>query len=248
MKFRTEGLIIKEQNIGEQDKLIHALTKSHGVVKAFVRGAKSIKTGKGAATSLLSYAMLTFHTGRESYSVSDARSLHIFSKLRQNVADMCLAQYFCELALTACPREKPAEVFLSLFLNALYLLDSGKRSPELVKPCLEMRLTALSGYLPDLVMCRSCGVYSAPVMYFYPRTGEIACNRCGSLSGGAVALSEAALTALRHTVYADEKKLFSFALSDEGLEQLNRASEAYVQYRFEKEFKTLQFYHTMKEP
>ena len=79
MKFRTEGLIIKEQNIGEQDKLIHALTKSHGVVKAFVRGAKSLKTGKGAATSLLSYAMLTFHTGRESYSVSDARSLHIFS-------------------------------------------------------------------------------------------------------------------------------------------------------------------------
>ena len=219
MKFRTEGLIIKEQNIGEQDKLIHALTKSHGVVKAFVRGAKSLKTGKGAATSLLSYAMLTFHTGRESYSVSDARSLHIFSKLRQ-----------------------------SLFLNALYLLDSGKRPPSLVKPCLEMRLTALSGYLPDLVMCRGCGVYAAPVMYFYPRTGEIACDRCGSLSGGAVALSEAALTALRHTVYAEENKLFSFALSDEGLEQLNRASEAYVQHRFEKEFKTLQFYHTMKEP
>ncbi len=232
MKFRTEGLIIKEQNIGEQDKLIHALTKSHGVVKAFVRGAKSLKTGKGAATSLLSYAMLTFHTGRESYSVSD----------------MCLAQYFCELALTACPREKPADVFLSLFLNALYLLDSGKRPPSLVKPCLEMRLTALSGYLPDLVMCRGCGVYAAPVMYFYPRTGEIACDRCGSLSGGAVALSEAALTALRHTVYAEENKLFSFALSDEGLEQLNRASEAYVQHRFEKEFKTLQFYHTMKEP
>ncbi len=219
MKFRTEGLIIKEQNIGEQDKLIHALTKSHGVVKAFVRGAKSLKTGKGAATSLLSYAMLTFHTGRESYSVSDARSLHIFSKLRQDVAKMCLAQYFCELALTACPREKPADVFLSLFLNALYLLDSGKRPPSLVKPCLEMRLTALSGYLPDLVMCRGCGVYAAPVMYFYPRT-----------------------------VYAEENKLFSFALSDEGLEQLNRASEAYVQHRFEKEFKTLQFYHTMKEP
>ena len=182
MKFRTEGLIIKEQNIGEQDKLIHALTKSHGVVKAFVRGAKSLKTGKGAATSLLSYAMLTFHTGRESYSVSDARSLHIFSKLRQDVAKMCLAQYFCELALTACPREKPADVFLSLFLNALYLLDSGKRPPSLVKPCLEMRLTALSGYLPDLVMCRGCGVYAAPVMYFYPRTGEIACDRwpCGT--------------------------------------------------------------------
>ena len=82
MKFRTEGLIIKEQNIGESDKLVHALTKSNGVVKAFVRGAKNIKNQKCAASSLLSYSMLTFHPGRDSYSIGDARSLHIFSKLR----------------------------------------------------------------------------------------------------------------------------------------------------------------------
>lgn len=46
MKFRTEGLIIKEQNIGEQDKLVFALTKSNGVIRAFVKGAKNIKNGK----------------------------------------------------------------------------------------------------------------------------------------------------------------------------------------------------------
>ena len=48
MKFWTDGLIIKEQNIGEQDKLVHALTKSNGVIKAFVRGAKNIKNQKCA--------------------------------------------------------------------------------------------------------------------------------------------------------------------------------------------------------
>ena len=242
MKFRTAGLIIKEQNIGEQDKLVHVLTKPHGVVKAFVRGAKNIKNGKSAATSLLSYALLTFHTGRDSYSVGDARSLRIFSKLRQDVQKMCLAQYFCELALTACPREQNADKHLSLLLNALYLLDSGKRSAALVKPCVEMRLTAMAGYLPDLVMCGGCGVYAAPLMYFYPRTGAIACENCGAPTDGAVPLTEAALTALRHTVYADDGKLFSFALGDEGLALLNRASEAYVQQRFEKDFKTLHFY------
>ena len=225
MKFRTEGLIIREQNIGEQDKLIFVLTKSHGVVKAFARGAKSLKSGKGAATALLSYSLLTFYEGRESYSVSDVRSLRVFSRLRSDVAKMCLAQYFCELALTACPREKPAEKYLSLILNALYLLDEGLREEKLVKPCLEMRLAAMAGYLPDLIMCRECGVYTAPL----------------------IALSEAALTALRHTVYADDNKLFSFALSDEGLEQLNRASEAYLRFRFEKEFKTLNFYKAISE-
>ena len=58
MKFRTEGLIIKEQNIGEQDKLVFALTKSNGVIRAFVKGAKNIKNGKCAAASLLSYCLL----------------------------------------------------------------------------------------------------------------------------------------------------------------------------------------------
>ena len=104
MKFRTEGLIIKEQNIGEQDKLVFALTKSNGVIKAFVRGAKNIKNQKCASTSLLSYSRLTIYKGRDSYIIGDAQTIRIFSKLRSDVKKMCLAQYFCELALTICPR------------------------------------------------------------------------------------------------------------------------------------------------
>jgi len=243
MKFQTDGLIIKEQNIGEQDKLVYALTKSHGVIKAFVRGAKNIKNQKCAPSSLLSYSRLTFYKSRESYIIGDARILRIFSKLRGDVKKTCLAQYFCELALTICPREQPAEKFLSLMLNSLYLISEGKRSEELVKPCFEMRLAAMAGYLPDLVMCRECGVYAAEEMYFSPRTGEIECASChGIKADGMVKLSEAALTALRHTVYSDDDKLFSFTLSDEGLKMLNAASESYLQYRFEKEFKTLNFY------
>ena len=92
MKFRTEGLIIREQNIGEQDKLIFVLTKSHGVVKAFARGAKSLKSGKGAATALLSYSLLTFYEGRESYSVSDVRSLRVFSRPVGSAAINCSAR------------------------------------------------------------------------------------------------------------------------------------------------------------
>ncbi|MDO4882161.1 MAG: DNA repair protein RecO [Oscillospiraceae bacterium] len=243
MKFQTDGLIIKEQNIGEQDKLVYALTKSHGVIKAFVRGAKNIKNQKCAPSSLLSYSRLTFYKSRESYIIGDARILRIFSKLRGDVKKTCLAQYFCELALTICPREQPAEKFLSLMLNSLYLISEGKRSEELVKPCFEMRLAAMAGYLPDLVMCRECGVYAAEEMYFSPRTGEIECASChGIKADGMIKLSEAALTALRHTVYSDDDKLFSFTLSEEGLRMLNAASESYLQYRFEKEFKTLNFY------
>lgn len=247
MKFQTDGLIIKEQNIGENDRLVYALTKSNGVIKAFVKGAKNIKNQKCAATSLLAYSRLTIYKSRDTYIIGEARTLRIFSKLRYDVQKMCLAQYFCELAITICPREQKAEKYLSLLLNSLYLLSEDKRSADLIKPCFEMRLASMAGYMPDLRMCRTCGEYSADTMYFLPRTGMLECLSCREkISERAVALNPSTLTALRHTVYADDDKLFSFALSQEGLDVLNEASERYLKYRFEKDFKTLTFYKTIK--
>lgn len=242
MKFRTDGLIIKEQNIGENDRLVFALTKSNGIIRAFVKGAKNIKNQKCAATSLLSYSRLTIYKSRDSYIIGEAQSVRIFSKLRSNVKNMCLAQYFCELALTICPREQNSGNFLSLVLNSLYLLSEEKRSPDLIKPCLEMRLVSLAGYMPDLTMCRNCGEYSADTMYFLPNTGALECASCHPKSVGGIALNPSVLTALRHTIYADDDKLFSFSLPREGLDLLNVCSENYLKYKFEKDFKTLNFY------
>lgn len=42
MKFQTMGLIVKEQNIGEQDKLVHALTATNGIINAFLSVALKI--------------------------------------------------------------------------------------------------------------------------------------------------------------------------------------------------------------
>ena len=236
----------KEQNIGEQDKLVFALTKSNGVIRAFVKGAKNIKNGKCAAASLLSYSRLTIYKGRESYIIGEAQPIRIFSKLRSDVTKMCLAQYFCELALTICPREQKADSFLSLVLNSLYLLSENKRSADLIKPCLEMRLASMAGYMPDLRMCRECGEYITPLMYFLPRIGALECADCRTdVSEPAIALNEGTLTALRHTVYADDDKLFSFALPKDDLVVLNAASESYLKYRFEKDVKTLVFYKTI---
>lgn len=78
---------------------------------------------------------------------------------------MCLAQYFCELALTICPREQKADSFLSLVLNSLYLLSENKRSADLIKPCLEMRLASMAGYArPENVQRMRRIHYSAYVL------------------------------------------------------------------------------------
>ncbi|WP_316632040.1 DNA repair protein RecO [uncultured Ruminococcus sp.] len=246
MKFKTKGLIIKQQNIGERDRLVWVLTESHGILRAFARGAKNIKSPKCAGTGLLSYAALTIFEGRDSYSIDEAEALEQFIGLRSDIEDMSLAQYFCELCLHLCPTGQEAKEQLRLALNSIYLLANKKRPALQIKICFEMRLITLCGYMPDLVMCDICGAYEAPEMVFVPHTGKLYCASCADKHGiQGVRLPISSITALRHTVYADFDKLFSFELKEELLPPLSLASERYVAYMTQKDYPTLQFYKAM---
>ncbi len=248
MKFKSSGLIIKEQSIGEQDRLVTVLTDSHGIIRAFVRRAKNIKSPTCAATGLLSYSTLYISESKGTYSITDARSLKQFMGLRSDIRNMSLAQYFCELSMTLCPKEQEAGDFLRLILNALHLLSNNKKDPLLIKACVEMRLLALAGYMPDLVMCDNCGVYESQQMMFIPKTGKLFCESCSTQNGARGILAPiSVITALRHTIYADFDKLFSFTLSSSSLKLLNLISESYLSTTCEKDFLTLQFFKMMEE-
>ena len=246
MRFKTNGLVLRQQNIGERDKLVWILTESHGVLRAFARGAKSIKSPKCAGTGLLSYSSLGIFEGKDSYSVDEAVSIEQFTGLQRDIEKLALAQYFCELCLNLCPAGQEAGEHLRLMLNALYFLANDKRPPAQVKVCFEMRLISLCGYMPDLVMCAECGAYEAAEMVFVPHTGKLYCAACADRARiQGVRLPLAAATALRHTVYADFEKLFAFSLKDELWEPLSLASESYVAHMSQKDYPTLQFYKSM---
>lgn len=57
---KTKGLVIKEQTVGESDRLVTLLTADYGLVNAFVRGAKQLKNRLAASTSLLHTANFQF--------------------------------------------------------------------------------------------------------------------------------------------------------------------------------------------
>lgn len=248
MKTKTNGLIVKQQSIGEADRLVTVLTDSFGVIRAFVRRAKDIKSPKCASTGLLCYSSLSISESKGTYNINDAKSIQMFMGLRNDVRAMSLAQYFCELCTHLCPKEQDATEFLRLILNALHLLSNNKKDPLLIKACVEMRLLSLCGYMPDLVMCNSCGEYESSQMMFIPKSGKLLCIDCAQkeYARGVVA-PLSVITALRHTIYADADKLFSFSLSDESLKLLNTITESYLLNITEKDFQTLQFFKMMDE-
>ncbi len=247
MRIETEGLVIMEKSVGESDRLVTILTRQEGVVRAFAQQANKIKNSKLSATQLLSYSRFTIFKGREKYIIDDAQPIEVFFDLRRDMERLSLAQYFCELAGALAPQETEAGDFLRLILNALHFLCKGTKPQLLLKSIVEMRILSLAGYMPNLICCAGCSCYEADEMFFLPRNGVIYCGGCLQPSAEpALRLSRGALTGLRHTIYADFDKLFSFNLSEQGMKELSRASEQYVLSTLQRSFNTLDFYNQMK--
>lgn len=248
MKISTDGLIIGEQDIGEKDRLVTVLTREKGVIRAFVKNCKSLKSSKGTATRLLCYSRLSIYFGRDTYIIDDAVSEEMFINLRNDIADMSLAQYFCELVKRLAPEETNAESYLKLILNSLYFLSNKKRLPIVIKSVVEMRMLSLSGYMPDFVCCSECGCYEDEVMYFMPHSGKILCGDCiGKSKEYSIAVGMSVVTAMRYCIYAEPNKMFNFKISNENQRLLEKCCEEYLFAVTEQHFKTLDFYKMIRE-
>ncbi len=249
MTTKTKGLIIKEQVVGESDRIVTVLTRDMGVLRAFARRAKNPKDSKSAGTQLLCYSALTVYSGRDKYIISDARPEEVFFGLRRDVSALALAQYFCETAYLTVPAETDSEAPLRIILNSLHFLANGTRPQKLLKAVTELRLLSTLGYLPDLVACADCAAYESDPMYFLPESGLLRCGDCAGEEDvrRGVRLSPGALTAMRHIVYSDFKKLYAFSLPEPALSELADASERYALHILHTMPKTLEFYRSFAE-
>ena len=88
-RFTTQGLVIKEMIVGESDRLVTLFTREFGVIKAFASGAKSIKSKKGSATSLLTYSSFTILRKKESLRIYEATPITTFFEMGTDVLFLC---------------------------------------------------------------------------------------------------------------------------------------------------------------
>lgn len=239
----TKGLVIREQTVGESDRLVTLLTADYGLVRAFVRGAKQVKNKLAASTSLFSYADFSLYRGRDAYTVDNAVPIEVFFDLRRDIERLALAQYFAQLAYELAAEEQPEEEMLSVMLNALHLLCKGTRDVRQVKAATELRLMSLGGYMPNILACAECGAYESEVMYFDPLNGCLYCSDCAK--AGAIPCPKNVITAVRFICLTEPKKIFSFSIGSENLDILADISEKYVLSCIQRKLPTLEFYKSL---
>lgn len=243
MRLNTEGLIIKEIQTGEADRLVTVLTRDMGVIRAFVRGARSIKSRSLSATQLLGYSKLSIYMNRDVYTIDEAEPIEVFFGVRGDFARTSLAMYFCELIIELAPEGGDSSELLSLILNTLYKLSNNKLSVAQLKAIFELRILSLTGYMPNLLACSSCGEYSTEMMYFDVEHACLFCSDCKP-ERHSLELTIGVVSAMRHICLSEPEKIFSFSLSAQGLKSLSEISEIYLLARTQRRYKSLELYRS----
>lgn len=234
------GVVLRETETKESDKILTLLTWDQGKVSVIARGARRKNCKFAAAAQPLAYSEWTLYQRRDWYYASEASTLALFPDLREDLTALSLAFYMADLTEAAAPDGVPAPELLRHLLNGLYALSALHKSPALVKPAFELRLLCLAGYEPLADACAICGREDPEDPVLDTVQGVIRCRGCGG--GGGRPLGRDALAALRHSVYGDPKRLYSFQLGPEPLRRLTAASEAFLCTQMERGFSTLDFY------
>lgn len=240
MRISTKGLVIREQTTGESDRLVTLLTADYGLVRAFVRRAKQMKSRMNSATSLFAYGDFSLYRSKDAFVVDDAVATEVFFGLRKDIERLSLAQYFAQLAFELGAEEQPCEELLRLTLNSLHLLCKGEKSLMQIKAVFELRAMCLGGYMPGILACDNCGTYETPLMYFDTLEGKIYCENCPK--AGAIPLPKTVTTAVRFICLTEPSKIFSFSLSDENMKLLSDVAEKYMLSRVQRKLSALEFY------
>ena len=219
----ARGIVLRETETKETDKILTVLTDKCGKIAVIARGARR-KSCKYAACAL-----------------------ELFNGLRKDLDAMALGFYFAELTEAVTAEDTPAPELLRHLLNGLYALAALGKPAALVKPAFELKLLCLAGYEPLADSCAYCGNPDPEQPMLDVVQGVLRCGTCGvqerSLS---MPLCPSSLAALRHIVYGDPKRLYSFTLGEKALKRLSDAAEAFAAAQLERGFRTLDFYKSLQ--
>lgn len=245
MYLTVRGLVVRTTEYKERDSLLTLLTDELGRITVKARNVRRKNSPLTAACQLLCLSEFTLFSYKDSYVVNDAHVIEQFQGLRLDVKKLALASYFSQVASLISMEDTPTPELQPLVLNCLFALSQLDIPENKVKAVFELRCACLAGFMPDLYGCRICGKETPD--YFDVSAGQLECFSCRSYedNGIRMPLSEGMLNAMRYICSCDQKRIFSFSLSDSAMESLSSVTEAFLSTQLERGFSSLDLYKSL---
>ena len=243
MYLTIQAIVLRVTDYNDRDALLTVLSRNHGKLTIKARGLRRKNSPLIAPCQLLAFAEFTLFEYKGQYTINEAHSLELFTALRRDLTKLSLGTYFAQVCDVISMEDLPNPELQSLLLNSLYALAKLDLPETFVKSVFEMRAACLAGYTPDLFGCHICGQNPDR---FDLSAGQLSCRGCASGEHGIrMPVTAGMLEAMRYVCLCDPKRLFSFQIGEQTLEQLSSLTESYLQTQLERGFSALDFYKSL---
>lgn len=234
--IKTKGIVLAQNNMGDNDKMITILTPDLGKIGCAARGARRPKSTLMAGTQFLCFADFIIYKGVSSYSINSADPIEIFYNIRLDIEKLKYAVEVTKIANDVTEENEGSYKILQLVLNTLYMISESDKDLDFILSIYKLRLLSIIGFRPVIDKCATCNE-KKELKFFSFRDNGLKCANCKKQDTGAVELSEATAKAIKYIILVEPKKIFSFDMSDENKKQLNLLSKIYLNKCIEKEYK-----------
>ena len=165
--YRDEGVVLRTQKLGEADRIITLLTRSHGRVRAVGKGVRRTRSKFGARLEPFTHVDLQVYEGRSLDVVQQAETIASYGdRIADDYARYTTGTVMLETAerLTAEEKEPATQQFL-LLVGGLRTLAEAAHAPGLVLDAFLLRSLAVAGYGASFDDCAQCArARSAPLL------------------------------------------------------------------------------------
>jgi len=250
--IKTLGIVIKQSDVGEGDRILTLLTETAGKIRVWAKGARKPRSKLLASSQLFCASNFVIYRGRDSMYVSSAELVEPFFNLGQDMEKLTCASYLLQLVDDAIQEEQKAPDVLRLLLNSLHFIANTDRNPRLLVHIFELRFTVSLGFMPSFAVCSGCGrklpelVKDNMPSFFYNTDRELVlCGDCGTPAPGLMPLSPGTAMAIYHIITAPMEKIFSFNVDDKVLKELSAFCRFFVSRHLEREYNNLDFLRSL---
>lgn len=182
--IEEEILVLKEISYKENDKILHALSKTRGKIQIISKGSKKSSSHLINASQIFAYSSCTLNPSKDMYILTSARLVDNFYNLRNNMDAYYNACYILELiSYVAQENEYDMRVF-DMTVSVLSHLSNFTKDFDKLTAAYELKLAAMLGYKPDFLHCLHCGSSINENARFSITEGGVFCSDCVNFGNG----------------------------------------------------------------
>lgn len=177
--YRDEAVVLRTRDLGEADRIVTLLSRSHGQVRAVVKGVRRTSSRFGARLEPFGHVDLQLFEGRNLDTVTQAVTIRAYGAgLCADYPRWTAGSAMLEAAERLTPVEKePATQQFLLLIGGLRALAGQEHRPDLVLDAYLLRSLSIAGWSPSFDACAQCGS-AGPHRGFHLASGGAVCPAC----------------------------------------------------------------------